>query len=174
MGNKLGQERQTHASNFWIWSQQNDKDLNIPTWEQLGQECSRLIPTIGHMATPSNPHPWQAFQGPSQASAGILYEACMARFWDHLNVAVFQLLSRAQLFVTPWAAAHEVPLSFTVSQSLLKLMSIESVMLSNHLILCQPLLLPPIFPRLRVFSSQSALRIGWPKYWSFSNSPSSE
>ena len=77
-------------------------------------------------------------------------------------------LSHVQLFATPWTAAHQASLSFTISQGLLKLMSIESVMPSNHLILC-PLLLPPsIFPSIRVFSSESALCIRWPKYWSFS------
>ena len=88
-----------------------------------------------------------------------------------------QSLSRVQLFVTPWTAAHEASLSITNSQSLPKLMSIESEMLSNHLILCHPLLLlPSIFPSIRVFSSESALHIRWPKYWSFSFniSPSSE
>ena len=78
---------------------------------------------------------------------------------------------------TPWAAARQASLSITNSQSLLKLMSIESVMPSNHLILCRPLLLlPSIFPSIRVFSSESALHIRWPKYWSFSfsSSPSSE
>ena len=88
-----------------------------------------------------------------------------------------QLLSRVQLFVTPWTAARQACLSITNSQSLLKLMSIESVMPSNHLILCLPLLLlPSIFPSIRVFSNESALRIRWPKYWSFSFniSPSNE
>ena len=80
-----------------------------------------------------------------------------------------QPLSRVQLFVTPWTAARQASLSITNSQSLLKLMSIESVMPSHHLILCHPLLLPPsIFPNIRVFSNESALRIRWPKYWSFS------
>ena len=70
---------------------------------------------------------------------------------------------------TPWTAAHQASLSITNSQSLLKLMSIESVMPSNHLILCHPLLLPPsIFPNIRVFSNESVLCIRWPKYWSFS------
>ena len=79
------------------------------------------------------------------------------------------MLSHAQLFVTPWTAAHQASLSFTISQNLLKLMSIESVMPSNHLILCFPLLLlPSIFPRFRVFSNESVLRIRWSKYWSFS------
>ena len=75
----------------------------------------------------------------------------------------------------PWTAARQASLSFTISQSLLKLMSIELVMPSNHLTLCCPLLLlPSIFPSKRVFSSESALRIRWPKYWSFSISPSCE
>ena len=79
--------------------------------------------------------------------------------------------------VTPWTAAHQASLSFTVSQSLLKLMCIESVMPPNHLILCRPLLPPPsIFPSIRVFSSESALHIRWPNYWSlsFSISPYNE
>ena len=78
---------------------------------------------------------------------------------------------------TPWTAAHQASLSIMNSQNLLKLMSIESVMPSNHLILCHPLLLlPSIFPSIRVFSNESALRIRWPKYWrfSFSISPSNE
>ena len=86
-----------------------------------------------------------------------------------------QSLSRVWLFATSWTAAHQAPLSFTVSLSLLKFMSLESVMLSNHLILCHSLLLlPSIFPRIRVFSNESALWLGWPKYWSFSISPSNE
>ena len=92
------------------------------------------------------------------------------------NVAFVQLLSHVRLFVTPWAAAHQASPSITNSRGLLKLMSIESVMPSNHLILCRPLLLPSIFPSIRVFSNESALRIRWPKYWSFSFniSPSNE
>ena len=78
-------------------------------------------------------------------------------------------------FAIPWTAACQASLSITNSQSLLKLMAIESVMPSNHLILCCPLLLPPsIFPSIRVFSNESAVHIRWPKYWSFSISPSSE
>ena len=86
-------------------------------------------------------------------------------------------LSRFRLFVTLWIVAHQASLSFTISWSFLKFMSVESVMLSNHLILCCPLLiLPSIFPSIRVFSNESALQIRWPKYWifSFSISPSSE
>ena len=88
-----------------------------------------------------------------------------------------QSLIRVRLFATPWTAAHQAFLSITNSQSLLKLMSVELVMPSNHLILCRPLLLlPSIFPSIRVFSNEPALRIRWPKYWSFSFniSPSNE
>ena len=88
-----------------------------------------------------------------------------------------QSLSRVRLFATPWTAACQASLSITNSWSLPRLMSIESVMPSNHLILCRPLLLlPSIFPSIRVFSNESALHIRWPKYWgfSFSISPSNE
>ena len=88
-----------------------------------------------------------------------------------------QLLSRFLLFATPWTAAHQASLSITNSWSLLKLMSIEAVMPSNHLILFHPLLLPPsIFSSIRVFSNESVFYIRWPKYWSFSFSisPSNE
>ena len=88
-----------------------------------------------------------------------------------------QLFSHVQLFATPWTVAHQAFLSINNSQSLLKLMSIELVMPSNHLILCLPLLLlPSIFPSIRVFSNESVLHIRWPKYWSFSFSisPSNE
>ena len=88
-----------------------------------------------------------------------------------------QSLSCVQLFVTPWTAARQASLSITNSQSLLKLLSIESTMSSNHLIFCPPLLLlPSIFPSIRVFSNKSVLHIRWPKYWSFSFSisPSNE
>ena len=88
-----------------------------------------------------------------------------------------QLLSHVQLFATPRTTVRQASLSITNSRSLLKLMSVESVMPSNHLILCRPLfLLPSIFPSIRVFSNESALCIRWPKYWNFSFniSPSSE
>ena len=86
-------------------------------------------------------------------------------------------LSHVRLSVTPWTAARQASLSITSSRSLLKLMSIEAVMPSNHLILRRPLLFPPsIFPNIRVFSNESVLHIRWPKYWSFSfsTSPSNE
>ena len=80
-------------------------------------------------------------------------------------VSVVQLLSHVRLFTTPWTAARQASLSFTISHSLLKFMSIELVMPSNHLILCHPLLLPSIFPSIRVFSNESAVHIRWPKYY---------
>ena len=103
-------------------------------------------------------------------------------YWHHLNsvcssivVVVVQSLSHVRLFATPGAAALQASLSFTISQSLLKLTSIESVMPSNHLILCHSLLLlSSIFPSIWVFSNELTLHIRWPKYWSFSISPSSE
>ena len=94
---------------------------------------------------------------------GILKDSIISLF------VVVQSLSCVQLFATPWTAALQASLSFTISWSLLRLMSIESVMPSNHLILCHPLLLlPSILPSIRVFSNESALHIRWPKYRSFS------
>ena len=92
------------------------------------------------------------------------------------SLSSVQSLSRVRLFVTPWTAAPQASLSIINSQSLLKLMSIASVMSSNHLILCHPLLPPSIFPSIRVFSNESVLHITWPKYWSFcfNISPSKE
>ena len=83
-------------------------------------------------------------------------------------------VAKSWLFVTPWTAAHQASLSLTISWSLPKFMSVGSVMPSNHLMLCLPPLLPSAFPSIRVFSSESALHIRWPKYWSFSTSPSNE
>ena len=95
---------------------------------------------------------------------------------DLRSFVIVQSVSRVWLFVTPWTAACQASLSFTISQSLLKLMSTESVMPSNHLIFCCYLLFPSNFPSIRVFSSESTFSIRWPKYWhfSFSNCLSSE
>ena len=101
----------------------------------------------------------------------------LPQYTKNKSVSSVQSLSQMRLFLTLWTAAHQASLSITNSRSLLKLMSIESVMPSNHLILCHSLLLPPsIFPSIRVFSNESALRIRWPKCWSFSFSisPSNE
>ena len=98
-------------------------------------------------------------------------------YWHNIFSQSVQLLSHVGLFVTPWTATRQASLSITNSQSLLKRMSIKPVMPSNHLILCPPLLLlPSIFPSIRVFSSKSVICIMWPKYWSFSISiiPSNE
>ena len=91
-------------------------------------------------------------------------------------ISSVQSLSCVRLFVTPWTSAHQASLSVTNSRSLLKFMSIASVVPSNHLILCRPLLLPSLFPSIWVFSSESALCIRWPKFWSCSVSirPSNE
>ena len=100
----------------------------------------------------------------------------MTTICQNIQFSSAQLLSRVQLSVIPWTSAREASLSITNSRSLLKLMSIESVMPSTHLNLCRPLLLPSKFSTIRVFSNESALHMRWPKYWSFSFkiSPSNE
>ena len=102
---------------------------------------------------------------------------CCNKLPQPWGLAVVQQPSHVQFFVTPWTTACQAALSFTVSRSLLNFISIESVMLSSHLILCHPLLLlPSIFPSIRVFPNESVLHVRWTKYWSFSVSisPSSE
>ena len=119
----------------------------------------------------------QAFLAPSTmlcfATLGCkpwFFKSCMCAQFSSV-----QSLSCVRLFATPWTVAHQASLSITNSRSLLRPMSIESVMPSNHLILCCPLLLlPSIFPSIRVFSKESALHIRWPKCWSFSISPCNE
>ena len=96
-------------------------------------------------------------------------------FYCLKSIVVVQLLSLVQFFATPWIAACSASLSFTISQILLKLMSVELVMPSNHLILFRPLfLLPSIFSSIRIFSNELAFHVKWLKYWSFSISPSNE
>ena len=110
------------------------------------------------------------------------YRFTFVSFLVHLKYLVFFQffcccsVSHVRLFATPWTTKHQASLSITISWSLHKLMSIESVMPSNHLILCHPLLLPSMFPSIKVFSNEPTLRIRWPKYWSFnfSISPSNE
>ena len=103
---------------------------------------------------------WTAFSNRQQESQ--LAAVCP----PGLLFSLVQSLSRVELFMTPWTTAHQASLSITNSRSLLKLMCIESVMPSNHLILCRPLLLPPsIFPSIRVLSNESTLYIKWAKYW---------
>ena len=107
-----------------------------------------------------------------EAQISVIYVGVLSKYFSSV-----QSLKRVQLLATPWTAAHQASLSITNSRSLLKLVSIELVMSSNHLILCHPLfLLPSIFPRNRVFSNESIIHIRWPKDWSFSFSirPSNE
>ena len=119
-----------------------------------------------------------SFSRGSSWPRGCNHVSCIGRrILYHWVTSSIQLLSNVQLFANPWTTAHQASLSITNSQSLLKLMFIESVMPSNHLILCRSLLLlPSIFPRIRIFSNESVLYIRWPKYWSFSFSisPSNE
>ena len=128
---------------------------------------------------------WLSFQLSLIAASFLDHFYCKFSFLDLLCgnpkfliwtfVGAVQLLSCVLLFVTPWTAAWQASLSFTISGSLPKLMSIKSVMPSNHLILCCPLLLlPSIFPSIKVFSNQLALHIKWPKYWSYHICPSNE
>ena len=105
-------------------------------------------------------------------STSIIFGGYLTKIF---SVIVIQSLSCVRLFETPWTAEQQDSLSLAISQSLPNIMSIESVMLSNHLILCHPLLLlPSIFPSIKVFSNELAFHIRWPKYWSFSISPSNE
>ena len=122
---------------------------------------------------------WEAYQKKKQPSNRFNFLKFGSSVWvlQSSQFSSVQSLSCIWLFATPWTAAHQASLSINNSRSLPKLMSIESVMPSNYLILCRPLLLlPSIFPSIRVFSSESALRMRWPKYWSFSFniSPSNE
>ena len=111
-------------------------------------------------------------------SLASMRSACFFRLYLSFNLLLLfvESLSCGQLSMTPWTAARQASLSFTISQSLLQLMYIESVMPSNHLILSRPLLLPSVFPSIRVFSNELALHVRWPKDWnfSFSLSPSHE
>ena len=120
-----------------------------------------------------NGHAFGWTLGVGDGQAGL----CTLLVKNSYSLSSVQSLSRVRLFVTPWTAAHQASRSITNSRSLLILMSIESVMPSNHLILCRPLLLPPaVFPSIGVFSNESVLHIRRPKYWSFSFniSPSNE
>ena len=120
---------------------------------------------------------WNKIEGmvPDFEKVGYTYWKSTWMSREKLLVVIVQLLSCVQLFVTPWTGAHWASLTFTISPSLHTFMAVESVMLSNYLILWHPLLLlPSVFPSIRVFSSELALPIRWPKYWSFSICPSNE
>ena len=117
-------------------------------------------------------HPHEVSKQQVKVQGNTQFSGHWSKYWDRVCtplVVVAQSLSCAWLFATPWTAAHQASLFFTVSKSLLKLMSTESVMPSNHFILCHPLLLlPSVFLSIKVFSNELALRIRWPNDWSFS------
>ena len=136
-----------------------------------GLRVHRQAPCGKPTASASPQPPLQTFQRQLPPGSAVSSSQAVVQF------SSVQSLSCVQLFVAPQTAARQASLSITNSWSLLKLMSIESVMPSNHLILCSPLLLPPsIFPSIRIFFNESVLHIRWPKYWSFSFSisPSNE
>ena len=145
-------------------------------WESQSQLTSG---TVGHRGT-HPPLPICAQQAASVPTQGSQQPLGPGQVDSHSTVflevvVVIQLLSHVRFFVTPWTTAHQASLSYTISQSLLKLMSIEPMMPSNHLILCHPLLLLPlIFPSIRIFSNESAFCLRWPKYWSISIGASNE
>ena len=127
--------------------------------------CSRLsFPTPEEL---SNPGIKSAFPAPPALQVDYLLLSHWEALWI-MYISSVQLQSHVWLFAIPWTATCQAFLSIDDSQSLLKLMCIELVMPSNHHILCHPLLLPSIFPSIRVFSNESVLRMRWPKYWSFS------
>ena len=149
------------------------------TWvRSLGQEDPLEKEMAIHSSTLAWKIPWTEEAGRLQSiGSQRVGNDWVAKLTFIGSMSSVQSLSQVRLFATPWTAAHQVSLSITNSQRLLKLMSVELVMPSNHLILCCPLLLlPPIFPSIRVFSSESVFQIRWPKYWSFSFSisPSNE
>ena len=142
----------------------------IPWTEELGKLHSMVSQRVRHDATNTF-----TFTGHKWIRVFVVLSCFLrfqwsARFWKmRPQFSSVQWLSRVQLFATPWIAAHQASLCITNSRSSLKLMCIESVMQTSHLILCCPLLLlPPIPPSIRVFSNESTLHMRWPKYWSFS------
>ena len=144
----------------------------VPREQAVGQNPNRLILNKPTAKTLENQNDSPIIKSPVKTKLNTLQRKISEFSFPSLPPTMFssvQQLSRVQLFVTPWAAAGQVSLSITNSWSLLKLMSIESVIPSNHLILCYPPLLPPLIsPSIRVLSNESVLCIRWPKYWSFS------
>ena len=144
----------------------------VPREQAVGQNPNRLILNKPTAKTLENQNDSPVIKSPVKAKLNTLQRKMSEFSFLSLPPTMFssvQQLSRVQLFVTPWAAACQASLSITNSWSLLKLMSIESVIPSNHLILCYPtLLLPLISPSIRVLSNESVLCIRWPKYWNFS------
>ena len=161
---------------------QDKQKINICTCITTGEVPDTFLSHCGYCSVTKScptlqPHGLQLARHPCPSlTPGACSNSCSLSWWSSLLQSV-QLLSRVWLFATPWTVTRQASLSVTNSWSLLKLMSIESAMPSNHLILCHPLLLlPSISPSISIFSNVSVLRIRWPKYWSFSFSisPSSE
>ena len=166
------------ASNIksWLFFSSFSKSTQnsvTPLWHTLQLSINLLIYSVDIYWTSTMCKHCAGRQGGQLDSLGLSFRESCRR--PNLSVVV-QSLSHVWLFSTPWTAAHQASLSFNIFWSLLKLMSVESVMPSNHFILCRFLLQPSIFPSIRVFSSELALRIRGPKYWnfSFSISPSNE
>ena len=179
----------------FYWSGWDHVPIPEPMTAAIEMECPDWLGP-DHVPTPESGEPVSPIQSTGKESEGIEEDQNFTKRengqWrsqdiiHRLDIDIMiegcqyssvQSLSHVRLFATPWTAARQASLSITNSQSLPKLMSIESVMPSNQLILCCPLFLPPsIFPSIKVFSKESALRIRWPKYWSFSFniSPSNE
>ena len=159
----------SHTSNT-----QNSASEVSTVWELWTSRCSSWISKRERNQKSNGQHPW-IIEKPREFKKNIYFCFDYTKAFDCITSV--QSLSHVRFFTSPWTAAPQASLSITNSQSPPKSMSIESVMPSNHQILCCPiLLLPSIFPSIRVFSNESALHIMWPKYWSFSFniSPSSE
>ena len=141
----------------------NPMDCSPPGFSVHGISQARILEwvAISFSMESSQPRDWTRV---SYTGRLILYHWATREDWER-RVSSVQSLSTVQLFATLWTAAHQASLSITNSWSLLKLLSIASVMPSNHLILCHPLLLPSVFTSIRVFSNESVLHIRWPKYW---------
>ena len=152
----LDQEDLTPESSRFLAGEKRQSNCHVMVWEALKERFRTCV-------SPREGGPYSAWEGfpevvPFALGGGCCLVTCLV-----------------QLFAAPWNTACQLFLSFTISQSLLKLMSIESIIASNHLILRYPrLFLPSIFPSIRVFSNELALSIRWPKYWNFSISPSNE
>ena len=154
---------------IWVWSLGQEI-----SWKKKWQPTPVFLPGKSHESSLVGYSPWickelDTTERLSIHAHSLVYRPGCCEAIILITLSSFHLLSRVQLFVTPWTAACQASLSITNSQRLLKLMAITSVMPSNHCLLCHPfLLLPSIFPSIRVFSSESVLRLRWPKCWSFS------
>ena len=167
LGKIEGRRRRGQQRMRWLDGVTDSVDKNLSKRGEIVEDREAWW-TIAHRVTKSQTRvkKWNTHSR-THTRQGYILPFCL--FNLHAEFSTVQSLSHVQLFVTSWTAAHQASLSINNTRSLLKFMSIESVMSSNHLILCHPLLLlPSIFPSIRVFSNESVLPIRWPKYWSFS------